>query len=163
MCCYDKKIFSTPFLQRAFATHPIIACDNKYYTTNMYYMPDFYSLDEIESFSESDNSSFSAVDRWISFLDGSHFSFSFYYLLKISLFIFIEWHMIHKGKEKKRKQQDEHSGLTNSFVANMRYVFIQYFKSRKIKLIISILLLFYSVSLVLHLNATYLWCTIMIY
>lgn len=81
LCCHDKGLFTAPFMQRAFATHPVISTSAMYYTTNMYYITDnisdFIGTHFVKPFNTI-SESHSMVDRWIAFLDGSTLSLYFF-------------------------------------------------------------------------------------
>jgi len=78
LCCYDMRLFSAPFMQRVFATHPVISVGAMYYTTNMYYITDnvldFFGRQCVKPFNEASEPS-SLVERWIAHLHGLGYSF----------------------------------------------------------------------------------------
>lgn len=107
LCCYDRRLFSAPFLQRVFATHPIISIGSKYYRHNMYYISDnfldFFGQAPITPFSELYQSK-PALESWLAHLERHR--------------------ALRRKRDKKRKKEAQEPASDqdiSSFISNMRY------------------------------------------
>jgi len=105
LCCYDRRLFSAPFLQRAFAAHPRISTGTKYYKHNVYYINDnfldFFGQAFVTPFSELHQSK-PALDNWIDHL---------------------ERHRVLYQKQSRNKQKPTTADqYISSFISNMRYI-----------------------------------------
>lgn len=130
LCCYDRRFFSAPFLQRVFASHPIISIGTKYYKHNMYYISDnfldFFGQAPITPFSELYQSK-PALESWLAHLERHR--------------------TLRRKRDKKRKKEAQEPAsdqYISSFISNMRYI-IKDPKRSFFSLRIDIILCFLSV------------------
>jgi len=106
LCCYDRRLFSAPFLQRVFAAHPVISVGTKTFKNHVYYIRedfmDYFGSSSITPFSELHQSK-PALDNWISHLERHR-----------------EQYQKRDKKRKKPDLQPQAAGHISSFISNMR-------------------------------------------